>query len=205
MSISNYTELTAAIADWLNRADLSGRIPDFVRLAEATLNKVVRSRYMVATGTVAFTSGDNRAALPAGLVDIVYVASAANVAETLTRQPADYIARALRLRQKTAGTPLYYATVGGAMVVAPVPSANKSYDVDFYQEIPPLASNSTNWLLTHYPDLYLNAALYFAAPYLADEQKAALFETAAMQQVQALIASNQQTTLEGAAFDDFKG
>ena len=42
MALSNYTELQASIADTLNRDDLTAVIPDFVRLAEAQLNRVVR-------------------------------------------------------------------------------------------------------------------------------------------------------------------
>ena len=34
MAISNYSELKAAIADWLNRSDLTDSIPDFIALAE---------------------------------------------------------------------------------------------------------------------------------------------------------------------------
>jgi hypothetical protein len=40
MAINNYTELVAAIAEWLARDDLTARIPDFVTLAEAKINRV---------------------------------------------------------------------------------------------------------------------------------------------------------------------
>ena len=35
MAITNYSELKSAIADWLDRTDLTDQIPDFITLAEA--------------------------------------------------------------------------------------------------------------------------------------------------------------------------
>ena len=37
MALTTYTELKAAIADWLNRSDLTSQIPDFITLAEAEM------------------------------------------------------------------------------------------------------------------------------------------------------------------------
>lgn len=34
MAISNYTELQTAVANWLDRDDLSARIPEFIGLCE---------------------------------------------------------------------------------------------------------------------------------------------------------------------------
>ena len=39
MSITNYSELQAASADWLNRSDLTAAIPDFISLVDARLNR----------------------------------------------------------------------------------------------------------------------------------------------------------------------
>jgi len=42
MSLTTYTGLKAAIANWLNRTDLSAEIPDFIELAESRLAHEVR-------------------------------------------------------------------------------------------------------------------------------------------------------------------
>ena len=39
MPITTYSELQQAIADWMNRADLSATIPNFIANAEARLNR----------------------------------------------------------------------------------------------------------------------------------------------------------------------
>src|SRR5262245_10780943 len=47
MAISTYSELQTAVANWLNRTDLTERIPEFVALAEAQMNRRLRVRQMV--------------------------------------------------------------------------------------------------------------------------------------------------------------
>jgi hypothetical protein len=42
MAISTYAELQAAAANWLVRRDLATRIVEFISLAEARINRVVR-------------------------------------------------------------------------------------------------------------------------------------------------------------------
>ncbi len=46
MAISNYSELKAAIADWLNRSDLTDSIPDFIALAETRHKRDFKIRRM---------------------------------------------------------------------------------------------------------------------------------------------------------------
>ena len=208
MAFTDYTAFKLAIGDWLNRADLDGAIPDFITQAEATLNKILRTRYMIAEAppfTVA--AGADRAALPPDLIDVLYVVDSSNVTRTLVKQAPDWMAKQQRLRLKTAGVPLYYAVIGANMLVCPVPAANTSYTLSYYQEIPPLmtAVDGKNWLLSHHPDLYLYTALMHAAPYMADDARTELFGQSIVKMVQSLIANNQTTTLEGQDYNEFKG
>ena len=46
----------------------------------------------------------------------------------------------------------------------------------YWAKIPALASNSTNWLLTDHPNLYLFQSLYFAALFQRDGQAMQDFE-----------------------------
>ena len=47
MAIDTYSELKSAIADWLNRDDLTSVIPNFIELAEAELTRNLRHRKMI--------------------------------------------------------------------------------------------------------------------------------------------------------------
>ena len=53
MAIGNYGELAAAVAGWLARDDLAGRIPSFIALAEAAFNREFRVRAMEQRATTA--------------------------------------------------------------------------------------------------------------------------------------------------------
>ena len=47
MAISTKAELHTAVANWLNRSDLTDRIPEFISLAEAGFNRNLRVRDML--------------------------------------------------------------------------------------------------------------------------------------------------------------
>ena len=58
------------------------------------------------------------------------------------------------------------------------PSPDGSYGVEllYYQRVPALSdSNTTNWLLTEAPDVYLYGSLVHSAPYLADDARTAVW------------------------------
>jgi hypothetical protein len=44
MAITTNAELESALAGWLDRSDLTARIPDFVTLCEARVNRKLRVR-----------------------------------------------------------------------------------------------------------------------------------------------------------------
>ena len=51
MAISTFAELKTAAANWLDRSDLTDRIPEFIALAEARFNRVLRIRDMETVST----------------------------------------------------------------------------------------------------------------------------------------------------------
>ena len=60
MALTSYAELQQAIADWLERADLVARIPDFIALFEAAANRRLRVRQQEATVSLTPSSGAAR-------------------------------------------------------------------------------------------------------------------------------------------------
>lgn len=205
MAFATYADLKASLADWLNRTDLVTQIPDFIAQAEATLNKVVRNRLMIASVEVTILLSD-RVGLPADLLDILYVTNDDVPTDTLVKQVPEWIAKQQRQRLRTAGNPLYFCIIGPDMLVCPMPSGSKTYRVDYYKKIPALTdSNTSNWLLTNHPDLYLYTALMHAYPFLKDEERSTVMGNQMVQMVQSLLKLNETTTLEGADYDVNKG
>jgi hypothetical protein len=63
MSLATYDDLKLAAANWLNREDLTGAIPDYITLAEARINDRLRVAQMETTAT-AFLHGRSGGASP---------------------------------------------------------------------------------------------------------------------------------------------
>jgi hypothetical protein len=54
MALTTYTELKTSIGDWLNRSDLTNAIPDFISLAEAQVERTLRTRQMIVRANASF-------------------------------------------------------------------------------------------------------------------------------------------------------
>ena len=169
MAFDTYTALQASILNYLARPDLTAVVPDWITLAEATLNSSLRHRRMVVTSAIIVPINIDRVALPADLLDIAYILRTTDFTKPLIRRTPTEIAELQRVRLAVASEPVYYCISGMNMIVTPIPDGSKTYNMDYYQRIPPLAQYGTNWLLQYYPDLYLYTSLLHAAPYMADD------------------------------------
>ena len=70
MAINSFTTLKSAIANWLDRDDLSDQLPDFIALNEALFNRVLRIRPMETIVTEATVGGTKSYDLPTGYVQM---------------------------------------------------------------------------------------------------------------------------------------
>lgn len=196
MALTNYSDLQQAIADWLNRADLTQQIPDFISLAEGTLNHVIRSTYMVSSATVSVATSAQKASVPSDMLEPIYLQVTSSPSSPMEQVDPSQLIILRRARLRSSGTPRFFAVIGRYFEFAPVPSSSTSVDVSYYQKIPPLATNSTNWLLTNYPDLYLYGSLLHAAPFLMDDQRAVLFGNSLSQQIQMAVKQNSTVMID---------
>jgi len=77
MAINTYATLQTAVANWLDRSDLTDRIPEFIALAEARMNRVLRLAIMLNVdettlgGATALVAGTRDYALPSGYLQMV--------------------------------------------------------------------------------------------------------------------------------------
>ena len=166
MALSNYTELQASIADTLNRDDLTTVIPDFIRLAEAQLNRVVRHWRM--EDRVLATVDSQYTALPNNFIEPIRMIKTSGSIEILENGGALEISKLREAANDTAGTPRIYVIVDQSFEVFPKPDSDITLELTYYEEIPDLATNSTNWLLTYFPDAYLYGYLLHSASYLQE-------------------------------------
>jgi hypothetical protein len=144
--------------------------------------------------SIAITSG--RATLPADALEIVYAQVASSEDEPLEQITPQQLTMLRRTRTRNAANPRFYAIVGRDIVVTPTP-ASGSLDLDYYQRLPVLSdSNTTNWLLTDSPHIYLYTSLLHATPFLMDDARYAVFNNTVSQQVMAAVRSQQTLALD---------
>ncbi len=195
MSLTTYTGLLASIASWLNRDDMDDISPDFVRLAEGTLNKVIRSTHMVTNTTV--MPSTYRVSVPDDMMEPIYLQVQSDTSAPLEQVSPEQLIELRRGRMRTAATPRSYAVIGRYFHFAPAPSGSTTINVAYYASLPPLSENATNWLLDKHPDLYLYTSLLHAAAWLRDDERIQLFAGFVSNQVSAAVRQNDLVAMDG--------
>jgi hypothetical protein len=196
MAITTYTELKTAIADFLNRDDLSAAVPTFISLAEADMQRRVRHWRMEKRSTAELDT--QYSAIPADFVEVIRFYVTSN-----DTRPLELISQAELLdrkakRSNASGAPAYYALTAGELEIYPVPDG--TYDVELYyvSRIPALSdSNASNWLLEQYQDAYLYGALVHSAPYLKDDARIQVWAALYQNAIDAINAESERSKFGG--------
>ena len=193
MALANYTDLKASVADFLNRSDLTSVIPDFITLAEADMNRVLRVREM---------SVRSRGPIDSQYVKLPYDYLGMRNIDLLTDPvtPLEYKNLHnldLHRRDDKSGKPIYYSIVQDNLEFAPVPDGDYNIEIVYYQKIPVLATNSTNWLMDNHPDAYLYGSLMQSAPYLHADERVAVWAGRFNQVIQQIITSDERAKFAG--------
>lgn len=181
MSITTYSELQTAVGNWLARSDLTSYIPDFITLAEAALNRDLDVRQMEqrATATININASEPQyVSLPSDFNAMRYV-----IMNGISGKPhLEYMShvQAAEFRTMTgdaSGQPEFFAIINDEMLLVPTPDSGYTLEMGYRKNIPALSTNSTNWLLTLYPDIYLYGTLLQAAPFLKDDERIPVWQT----------------------------
>ena len=178
MALSTFTELKDAIADWLDRSDLTARIPDFITLAEARLNRDLRIRPMEVRSTMVTTSGQRYFNLPGGYLQMRNIQLNTN-----PTTPLEYITPEMLDRlygSSTTGKPRAYTLIGDELQLAPIPDSGYDLEMAFYEKFTPLGDGSagtvtSNWLTINAPDVLLYGALMEAEPFIKNDERVAVW------------------------------
>lgn len=184
MALANYADLVASLnntAGWLHRNDLAAIIPDWVTLCETTINKGdlstfgtdgLRTLDQEVTRTLATTANVQTVSLPVDYLDArkVYITVGGARIELIKRTalPMDQDERASGI-----GTPRHYIISGSSIVLFPIPDRVYSITLLYFQSVGPLVTQSTNWLMTAAPGVYLSGAIAHGSPWLGAQFNAA--------------------------------
>ena len=164
MALANYTDLTGAISAWLNKGTtLDARIPDFIRLTESRLNKILDDPEMEVTATAA-TAG-RYLGLPSDFGELRSISVGGYRLKGATT--ADFSGFST-----VAGIPRTYAIYDGQIAFAPVPATGSDVEIVYTRRIPALTSGApTNWLMSLAPEVYLYGSLLAAELYLWNDER----------------------------------
>lgn len=158
MTISTYAELQAAVADWVERGDLTTRSPTFIANAEGKVNRALRERRQQSQDTASIST--QLSALPSDFREVVTIQAKAATDSSYTKldpMPSDVMADA---NNDATGRPRFWGLIGDQLMLYPAPDQAYTVLLTYYNKVPALsASNTSNWLLEDAPDVYLDGAL----------------------------------------------
>jgi hypothetical protein len=172
MALTTYALLKTTIANYLNRTDLTSYLGDFITLTESRLNRELRVREMVNTDTSTTTvAGTQSYSLPSGFLEASAVIYQSNPYRTLRFMANGDFYRQYNVTQ-TSGLPTFFTIVGEKILLGVAPDSAETLQIDFYKTLTPLSeSNTTNSILTNYPELYLYGALAESSPFLMQDER----------------------------------
>ena len=196
MALATYTDLQSAVANWLNRTDLTTVIPDLISLGEARIRRNQNWFRQIYSQTTA--GGGNPltiTAQPQVLPDTVrridaLFASTAIWTHTIEVRPVSAWRDLTERYTNTTGVPqdavfipmmdTFLQTTGPLLYLFPPPdlTGGNPFSVDFtyIADLPPISTAVPTLFLRH-PDLYLYAALAESAPFLQHDERLPVWET----------------------------
>ena len=182
MAISTYTELQTAVANWLDRDDMSARIPEFIALTEARFNRILRIRAMETEAEQATSAGVRTYSLPTDYRQMRTVHLTTNPITAMSYITPEIMDRIWA--GSTQGKPTTYTIKGGNIYVGPAPDVIYTIKFLYYKKIPALTALApTNDILTDAPDVYLYGSLLEAEPFLQNDARVQLWATAFQQAI----------------------
>lgn len=196
MSITTYSELKTAVADWLNRDDISdARLSDFVSFAENRIFHELRIPTMERV-VLLDTDSDGKAFIPADFLEAKDV--------FFNGSPLDRISLTdLMARGSASGTPYTFARENGYLTFWPNPGdttgTGDELRMIYYAEPDRLSATvADNSVFLLAPDLYLYGALVAAGVYVAvPQEKIALWQQSFDDLMQRLIGHARQAEVSG--------
>jgi len=198
MAISNYTELKTAVANWLDRDDLTDRIPEFIALAEARFNRVLRLRSMEVKYTANTVAAQRNLALPTNYIQMRNFQVNTTPLTTLSYVTPEIYDRLWG--GSTQGTPKFYTILADEVSLGPIPASAQEVEMLFYKKFDNLSGSvATNWMITNAPDIYLYGSMLEAEPFIMNDERVPLWAQALQRGISDLQEQDNKDRHSGSA------
>ena len=188
MGIANYTELTAHIENWLDHTRFTSLLDEFIYLTEDRLNKELRVKEMITRSTAPTSTSSRYLVHPTDYLEMKRLRLLTSPYKELMQISPENITK---FDSTSPQEPQFYCDVDEQIEFDSTPDAVYTVEMVFYEKIADLtASNTTNVILTAYPNLYLFGALVEAFMYGLEDERAAYFEGRFVKELN--MANNEQ-------------
>ena len=170
MALDTFANLKIAVANYLNRDDLTSHIPDFISLAEARHSRDLRLRTMENVATATATGGQNYISLPDNFLEFRYVCL--NTTPNVILRYMSPFELKRNYGGHTSGEPIYYTIIKDKLYFGPTPDSGYSIEWAYYSKPTALSdSNTSNGILADHPDIYLYSVLLESSPFLMQDER----------------------------------
>lgn len=176
MALDNYDNLKASIIRWMGRNDLADLADDFIDIAESRMyaNPIanLRLRSMETRSTASTVVGERFIALPDDYLEqrrLKYDLTNKNDVDLEFRTPDQ-----LNLKDGN-GRPCYFTVTSQFEFERPFDEIY-TIEIQHFKRLTALSdANTSNDILTNYPDIYLYGSLWAAKQYASEEEEAEYF------------------------------
>lgn len=186
MTISTYAELKTALENWSARtdADVTDREDEFIDLTESMLyfgaqdpftgQMIPPLRNSNMQTSTDLTVSSQTAAKPSDYLEAIRLYISGSPNRDLTYLTPDQFWS--RSGSSTSSKPFYYTIEGDNFVFGPSPDASYTGKLLYYAKFADLdGTDTTNWLITNYPNVYLYGSLFHLFLFTKDDAEAQKF------------------------------
>jgi hypothetical protein len=167
---STYQELKDQIINFINKPDIDQTVDTFIDLAEADMSRRLRHWRMERRSTAILDT--QYSALPTDFIEPVRLAITSGDTYKLEAESQAQLLDRRAAAANTTGLPKYYAISTGSVEVFPTPDGEYTLELLYVSKIQALSSsNTSNWILQYFPDIYLYGSLLHTAPFLEQDQR----------------------------------
>ena len=195
MAITSYSTLISAVKTYLNRSDISDdQIKEFISLAEASFNRVLRTRNQITRSTSDIST--QFVSQPTDLLELYNIQLNSDPIVRLEQVSLSKMDE-LKSASSTTGKPRYFSITGADFEFYPAPDTTYEIEVIYYKTIAPLSdSNTDNFLLTNQNDIYLFGTLVQAEPFLMNDERIGVWGALLGKGIEELRVSDQRSQTE---------
>ena len=194
MSITTYAELKTAVANWLNRDDLTSRIPEFITLGTSILNRDLRCQENEKRVTASIST--EYFDLPTNFIQMRNIeldTSPRRRLRVMSPEELDTL-----YPSATTGKPVAYAIHGSEVQVRPAPDATYTIYLTYFYKLTVFSDDTdTNDVLTTYPAIYLYASLVAASGFIQEDDRVGTWASLYEAELKSLNKSDKQGRYSG--------